>query len=238
MTIEHSSMSEDIAKDINWTQQLELYFKHTGEKAHGLSLLHKRAEQKFTYYRTFIDLPVIVLSSVTGFLSVGSSQMFTDAGLASICLGVASLFVSVLNTTGSYFAWAKRAEGHRISAIQYAKLFRFLAVEMGLPREERMSPHDLLKYTKDQYDRLQEVSPLIPPDILKSFKSEAKKYPDIAKPEESNGLESIVIYSDGITYRTNPLREQAERPASLKTQIQSPPQTPNDLLHPGESRNG
>lgn len=231
-------MSEDIGKEINWTDQLELYFKHTGERAHGLSILHKKAESKYSHYRTFIDLPVIVLSSVTGFLSVGSQQMFTDASLASICLGVASLFVSVLNTTGSYFAWAKRAEGHRISSIQYAKLFRFLSVELGLPREERMSPHDLLKLVKDQVDRLQEVSPIIPADIVSSYKSMAKNYPGIAMPEEANGLESIVIYSDGITYRTNPLREQASRQASSKPQIQSPPQTPNDLLHPGQSGNG
>jgi hypothetical protein len=85
-------------------------------------------------------------------------------------LGLLSLLVSVLNTTGTYFAWAKRAEGHRISSIQYARLYRFLNIEMSLPREERMTPADLLKHTKDQYDRLQEVSPLIPPEVIAVFK--------------------------------------------------------------------
>ena len=223
-------MSEDIGKEINWTSHLETYFKQTGEKAYGLSLLHKRSETKYNHYRTFIDLPVIILSSITGFLSVGSTQMFPSQDISSIALGVASLFVSVLNTTGSYFAWSKRAEGHRISAIQYGKLYRFLAVELGLPREERMSPHDLLKFTKDQYDRLQEVSPPIPPDVLRSFKHDFKSKTEIAKPEEANGLESISIYSsDGVTYQSNPLREQTLRQTSSEIKIQVPPETPANM---------
>jgi hypothetical protein len=142
-------MSEDIG-DVSWSSQLEEYFASTGEKAHCLSWIHKRAEEMYAQRRTWIDLPVIIISSITGFLSVGSSTMFGDTELASIGLGVASLVVSVLNTTGSYFAWAKRAEGHRISSIQYARLFRFLCIEMALPRDERMSPKDLLKMVKDQ----------------------------------------------------------------------------------------
>jgi hypothetical protein len=79
------------------------------------------------------------------FLNAGSQSMFDDAQLASISLGVGSLVVGILNTMGTYFGWAKRAEGHRISSIDYAKLYRFIAVEMSLPREERMGPKDLLK---------------------------------------------------------------------------------------------
>jgi hypothetical protein len=97
---------------------------------------------------------------------------------------------------GTYFGWAKRAEGHRISAIHYSKLYRFITVEMSLPREERMKPSDFLKYVKDQYDRLQEISPLIPPSVIVEFQSKFSKYTDISKPEEANGLEKIEVYHD------------------------------------------
>ena len=125
--------------------------------------------------------------------------------MSSILLGVSSLMVSMLNTVGTYFGWAKRAEAHRLSAIQYARLYRFLAIELGLPREERMTPTDLLKYTKDAYDRLQEVSPLIPPELVSEFKKKFGKEKDLSKPEELNGLDKIRIFNDSFNVK-NPLR--------------------------------
>ena len=186
---------------VSWNTNLEKYFADTGEKANCLAWVHKRAEEIYSHRRTFIDLPVIVISSVTGFLSASSTSLFEgQEQLSSILLGVASLIVSVTNTIGTYFGWAKRAEAHRLSAIQYARLYRFLAIELGLPREERMTPTDLLKYTKDAYDRLQEVSPLIPPELISEFKKKFAKEKDISQPSELNGLEKIVVYTE------NPMR--------------------------------
>ena len=161
------SSSVDVGKDVHWTPRLEEYFAQTGEKASGLAWVHKRCEQIYNRQKTYIDLPVAIGSAVTGFISVGSTSMFAgQQQTASIALGAASLLVSILNTVGSYYGWAKRAEGHRISAIHYAKLYRFLAVELTLPRDERMTPTALLKYVKDQYDRLAEVSPLVPDSVV------------------------------------------------------------------------
>jgi hypothetical protein len=186
--------STEKPKNIHWTEMLEEYFASTGEKAHCLSWCHKQAEAMYSNRKTWIDLPVIIISGVTGFLSAGSTTMFSNAAASSIALGVASLFVSVLNTAGSYYGWAKRSEGHRISAIHYARLYRFISVELALPREERMMPNDFLKYVKDQYDRLQEISPLLPPEVITSFQKKFEKETEISKPEEANGLEKITVF--------------------------------------------
>lgn len=201
-------MSESVTggekpKAIHWTEMLEEYFASTGEKAHCLSWCHKRAEAMYSNRKTLIDLPVIVISGVTGFLSAGSTSMFSDPKSSSIALGVASLFVSILNTAGSYYGWAKRAEGHRISAIHYARLYRFISVELALPREERMQPNDFLKYVKDQYDRLQEISPLLPPEVIREFQTKFADEKEISKPEEANGLEKITVYRTDIPPSAN-----------------------------------
>lgn len=191
--------------DVSWNDRLEQYFASSGEKAHCLSMLHKHAEALYSRRRNFIDLPVIIGSGVIGFLNAGSSTMFEDPKISSVALGVGSLVVGILQTINTYFNWAKRAEGHRISSIQYSKLYRFLSIEMSLPREERMSPADLLKQTKDTYDRLQEISPMLPPEVIHDFKKKFAKTTDISKPEEANGLEKIEVYVE------NPLR----RPKSI-----------------------
>lgn len=205
--------------NVSWNDNLEKYFADTGEKANCLAWVHKRSEEIYSHRQTFIDLPVIVISSVTGFLSASSTNLFEgQEKLSSILLGVASLLVSMINTIGTKFAWGQRATAHRLSAIQYARLYRFLAIEMNLPRDERMSPTDLLKYCKDSYDRLQEVSPLIPPELISEFKKKFGKL-DIAKAEELNGLDKIAIYRDTFTIRNPMINNTSEIGLEIKSPL-------------------
>ena len=208
----------EVGDNISWTTELETFFASSGEKAHCLSVLHKQSEAWYSRLRNLIDLPVIIGSGLIGFLNAGSTSMFSDPKVSSIALGIGSLIVGILQTINTYFSWSRRAEGHRITAIQYSKLYRFLTIEMSLPRNERMPPAMLLKQTRDTYDRLQEVSPLIPPHILTEFRKKYDKLTDISKPEEANGLEKITIYHD------NPLR--LTRQLSLGLPSPSPDNTP------------
>jgi hypothetical protein len=177
----------------SWTEPLEMFFKETGERAEGLSWIHKKAEQIYSTRRTYIDLPVIIGSGLIAFLNAGSQTLFDDAKLSSISLGIASLFVGLLNTIGTYYGWSKRAEGHRISSISYSRLYRFIKIELGLPRSERCSPTEFMKYVKDAIDRLQEISPLIPPSVEMLYKKRFQKA-SIAHPEEVNGLNTISVF--------------------------------------------
>lgn len=181
---------------IHWNVRLEEYFAHTGEKAHCYSWLHKKAEEMYSTRSVWIDLPVIILGTLNGAISVGSDSLFNGSQYSSVAVGVVALMTAILSTIGSYFAWSRRAEGHRISALNYAKLYRFLSIEMSLPRMERMTPNDLLKYVKTEYDRLSEISPLIPQVINEMFRKRFSdtKYDDISKPEDTNGLHPIHIY--------------------------------------------
>lgn len=189
----------DISTKISWSSLLEEYFKELGEKCYCYSYLHKKAEAVYSFRRTFIDLPVIVGSTIAGTLSIGNSAIFGEQNeqIAGMCIGSLSLVVGILNTIGSYYGWGKRAEIHRLSSIEYGKLYRFLSLELSIPREQRIECSDLLKITRDTYERLIEISPLIPQYILDDFKKRFAddKYKDISKPAEANGLERIDIYS-------------------------------------------
>ena len=190
-------MSDTITTLITWNRKLEQYFAETGEKAHCLSWIHRKAEAMYSARNVWIDLPVIILGTLNGAVSVGSKSLFGENPYAPVTVGIVALLSAILTTIGSYFAWNRRAEGHRISSLSYAKLYRFLSIEMSLPRYERMSPTDLLKYVKTEYDRLSEISPLIPPTVIKEFKEKFSdaKYAEISKPEDTNGLHPIRIFS-------------------------------------------
>ena len=188
-------MSESIATDVSWTGVLEKYFAETAEKSEGLSWMHGEAELIYSSKRTWIELPVIIGSGIVGFLNAASSSLFSDAMIASVALGVGSLAIGTLNTISSYYGFARRAEGHRIASLSYAKLNRFLRIEMGLPRDERMRPGDLLKMVKTETDRLAETAPAVPPEIRDLFRQRFKDAP-ISKPTGTNGIHPIVVYEE------------------------------------------
>jgi hypothetical protein len=204
-------MSDQITTTITWNKRLEEYFAETGEKAHCLSWIHRKAEEMYSARNVWIDLPAIILGTLNGAVSVGSESLFGGSPYAPVGVGVVALLTAILTTIGSYFSWSRRAEGHRISSLNYAKLYRFLTIEMSLPRNERMTPNDLLKYVKTEYDRLSEISPLVPPNIIEDFKlrfSDAK-YDAISRPEDTNGLHAIHIFS----------REDADTPHLEKNAV-------------------
>ena len=179
---------------VSWNQELEKLLAEEGEKALGSSWIHNECESYYSKCNQYITIPSIVLSTVAGSASVGSQTLFQNTTAASIGIGLISIFVGVLQTLGSFWGFAKLQESHRNADIQWSKLHRFIAVEMSLPRRERMQARDMLKVCRDSIERLSENCPLVPDSIIAAFiKKFGKKYEDVAIPDMANGLKKIVI---------------------------------------------
>jgi hypothetical protein len=217
---------------ITWNETLEDYMADLAERSQGLAWLHSKAEALYSSRRNFIDLPVICLSSLVGFFSVGSGVMFKgQEELSSIVLGVVSLITGVINTFGTYFSFSKKAENHRVASISYGKLYRWLSLELSLPRSQRVQPNDLLKMVRNEYERLQETSNQVPPEIISLFNAKFKDDKEISHPAECNGLEKVVVYDEKtittpILKRLGSFGRGAEaKPKPPETPPPSPPTT-------------
>jgi len=187
-------MEED--RDIHWSAPLEELVASEGEKCRGLAWINQKAEVYYAHRANAIAIPVIVLSTLAGTASVGSSSLFAgDTQISSVVIGLVSIGVGILNTISSYFSWARKAEAHRIAYLSYSKLFSIIRVEMSLPRSERKEADQLLQQIRDGMERLAETTPSPPPSILedfnKHFKDEDKT---ISRPVETNGLQKITIF--------------------------------------------
>jgi len=187
-------MEED--RDIHWSEPLEILISQEGERCRGLAWINQKAEVYYTHRANAIAIPVIVLSTLAGTASVGSSSLFAgDTQISSVVIGLVSIGVGILNTISSYFSWSRKAEAHRIAYLQYSKLFSIIRVEMSLPRSERQEADRLLSQIRDAMERLAETTPSPPPTILdefnKHFKDEDKT---ISRPVEVNGLQKISIF--------------------------------------------
>jgi hypothetical protein len=180
-------------QEVSWNDSLETLIAHEGEKCSGLAWLYTEAERYYSKMNTFIALPVIVLSTVTGFISGSSQLLFANSAVASIGVGGVSLFTGILSTVGSYFAWAKKTEACRITALQYSKLLKFIAIEMTLPKAERIRAKDMLKIIRETAERLLETSPTVPPHIIEEYKKIFKEKQDICHPEMTTGIIKLDI---------------------------------------------
>lgn len=191
-------MQEQEERHISWSHAIEEVIRDIGEKAQCLSWMHSHAQSVCAARSNYINLPVIVLSTLSGTASIGSN-LFEGFGYASVVIGLVSIFVAILQTLNSYFTFSKLAEGHRITAVHYAKLYQFVLVELALPRDERMPPDSLLKAVRETSERLLETSPLLPNITIDAFKLKFKDVKDIAVPPAANGLHKIVIHAPNRT---------------------------------------
>ena len=187
-------MSEEDDRVIRWSNQLEIIIAQEGEKCRGLAWIHQHAETITSSKNNYIQIPSIILSTLTGATSISSNALFGDAGsTASKVLGFISIGIGILNTVGNYFAFARRSEAHHIAYLHYSKLFTWISVELALPREERMSADEMLKSLRREMERLAETTPLPPEHLLHKF-AEKFKDEEVCKPAETNGLAKITVY--------------------------------------------
>jgi hypothetical protein len=180
---------------MEWNSQLEKVISDEGEKCLSYAWLHDRSQKKYNFLDTYINVPVVVLSTLAGSASIGSDTLFKGFDQAPVIIGLVSLLVGILQTLNSYFAFGKRSEGHRISNIQFSKIYNFIKIELSLPRNQRLKPEDFLKLIKEQLERLREVSPQVPDQIIQEYKKQFSHYVDVSKPEICNGLDKIEVYS-------------------------------------------
>lgn len=183
--------------NVEWSAQVEDILAGEGEKCRGLSWIHMRCEAEMSKYNTLVQVPVIVLSTLAGTASVGSSTLFGpgNSTTSGIAIGLVSIAVGILNTLGGFFNFAKRSEAHRIAHLHYSKISSKIQIELSLPRLERDSAESLLNYVRDSMERLAETTPLASERIVKDFNSHFEKLKDeIAMPPETNGLHKIKVY--------------------------------------------
>jgi len=199
-------MEKDDDREIRWSNQLEVIIAQEGEKCRGLAWIHQHAERVMSRKNNYIQIPSIILSTLTGATSISAVALFGEAhgATATQVLGFVSLFVGVLNTLGNYFSYARKSEAHRIAYLNYSKLFTWVSVELSLPREERMTAEDMLKSLRVEMERWAETTPLPPEHILTDFAVRFKDE-DVSKPAETNGLAKISIYRKELTTPSTPV---------------------------------
>jgi hypothetical protein len=182
------SNPEDEEALLSWNTGLEMVVKKEGEQAESMFVLHDRAAKVADKYNDYIMIPSIVLQTVTGFLSA------TNGLVPPLALGAISVFTGILSTLISYYRFSAKAEGHRVVALLYLKLYKLVEVELALPIAQRLPASKLLEDVRKKISHIQEIAPDIPDGVIKEYKARFKDITS-AKPIIANGIDEIMVFT-------------------------------------------
>jgi len=167
-------MSEDIIhvveeKDYPWKKEQENMLKKWADKAICFKLMHDRSNKKYWCLNAWFNIPVIIISTITGTGNFASSSLGENTHQFIFIIGGLNIFAGILATIANYSGIAQKLEGHRFASISWDKFSRKIQMELSKLRHDRINAKDFMKQIAEEYDRLIEISPIIPNDIIRWF---------------------------------------------------------------------
>ncbi len=229
-----------IPDDINdeWTPEIEELLSEWGEVALCFQYLHAFSQRKYKAKYHFYQIPVIVLSTLTGvgnfavdsYIPVDYQHGFTAV------VGGFNIFCGILGTLLAFLKYAEIYEGHRIAALAWSKLSRNIEIELSLNNNRRKPCKDFLKVMRAEYDNLMESSPSIDLDVISMFNKKFEDdYKQVRRPVITNGLREIKPYSqkklnDNNCHQTQTKKIDAEEEVVETPKLEREPQTDNIII--------
>jgi hypothetical protein len=175
-----------------WCDGFEYVLKKEAEQSESLFWLHNKASVLAARNNDLIQIPSIILQTLTGFLSA------TGGLVNPLILGSISVLTGIMSTVLSYYKFSAKAEGHRVCSQLFMKIYKKIEVELSLPIKQRENPQTLLDEVREKLARINEVAPDIPESVIKLYKLNFKDN-TTSKPIIANGLDEITIYRETAT---------------------------------------
>lgn len=182
-----------------WTREQERLMSEWSDIAICYRWLHDKSDKTFHVKTLMISLPVIFLSTISGFSNIGVQAILeseTAKKYASFAIAAVSLIAGLLTTVGDRLRYAQMEESHRVAGIAWGKFQRLIAVELALKPDERMDALDFLKICRADLDRLIEQSPPIPKESIAIFETRFGHIKDLKKPDVCGALEHTTVFQN------------------------------------------
>lgn len=183
-----------------WTPEQEKLMAEWADIAMCYRWLHDRAEKHYKYANYSIQIPVIILSTLTGTASVGISSIVGDnMDLQKYCqfaIGGVSIITGILSTLGSYLRFAQLQESNRNAAVSWSKFHRMIRTELALHPDRRHDCQDFLKICRSDLDRMLENAPELHTIAINDFNKRIGSIKEFKIPDVVNNLNKTEIYNN------------------------------------------
>lgn len=181
-----------------WTLEHEQILVEWADKAMCYRWLHSRSNVMYSTLNAWYTIPVIIISTLTGTANFAQERVpIKYQGLFVMVVGGFNILAGIITTIQQFLKITQLNEAHRVSSIAWDKFYRNIKIELAKHPDERMNVTQMIKISKEEFDRLMETSPTIPDKIIQRFKIEFKKNnynePKIITPEICDTLVSTEL---------------------------------------------
>jgi hypothetical protein len=172
---------------IEWTQEHEKILIEWADKAMCYRWLHTKSNAMYSTLNAWYTIPVIVISTLTGTANFAQERVPQGyQNYFAMIVGAFNIAAGIITTIQQFLKITQLNEAHRVSGIAWDKFYRNIKIELAKHPLERLDVKQMIKMSKEEFDRLMETSPIIPENIVNNFKSnfnEHNSFDKIVKPE-------------------------------------------------------
>ena len=158
-----------------WHKSNEVFFKSLGDEAQLQALCHMKSHEEFSKRSRKYQLPIIILSVMCGSGNFVSTSFPENQDTIILGVGVLSIITSIVSSIAQYLKLAEKSEAHRIAYVSWEKFYNNIRFQLSKRREEREELTNYMSSVTNEYQRLQEISPLLPDNISKTILWNKKK---------------------------------------------------------------
>ena len=187
LTEDDEIVVSEINNLIEWTPEHEQILIEWADKAMCYRWLHAKANAMFSSLNAWYTIPVIIISTLTGTANFAQERVpFAYQGYFSMIVGGFNILAGIITTIQQFLKITQLNEAHRVSSIAWDKFYRNIKIELAKHPSERIDVRQMIKMSKEEFDRLMETSPNVPEKIVYDFKNNfinQNIFDKIVKPE-------------------------------------------------------
>lgn len=158
-----------------WHESNEVFFKQLGDESQLQAICHMNSHEYYSTRSRHYQLPIIILSVICGSGNFVSTSFPDNQDTIILGVGVLSIITSIISSVAQYLKLAEKSEAHRIASVSWEKFYNNIRFQLSKRREDREDIKNYILSTTSEYQRLQEISPLLPNEIVNKFRSKARK---------------------------------------------------------------
>ena len=185
-------------RHIEWDESVENILSEIGDESQINAYMHKKAQAYYTTQNIKYQLPIIILSALSGTGNFVSSNFPDYSAIIILGVGGISIFTSILSSVAQFLQVSQLSESHRMSYLSWEKFHSTIKFQLNKRRANRDDLKDFLSLVVPEYQRLKEISADIPKHICDQVKNNKKNLNKMQVPYMLNGFHPVKPYKEEI----------------------------------------
>ena len=189
----------DLGNDriIEWDDSIEGILSALGDESQINAFMHKKSQAYYTSQNIKYQLPIIVLSALSGTGNFISANFPAYSSIIILAVGGVSIFTSIISSVAQFLKVSQLSESHRMSYLSWEKFHSTIIFQLRKRRVNRENLKEFLSLVVPEYQRLKEISADIPKHICEQARSR-KTIKQMQVPYLINGFHPVVPFKETV----------------------------------------